>query len=502
MANETKMIIITSNEDLIRQFSLNKTNNTLIIDLDNEKKMVSKRKNNNNNNNIIDLALLAELSELNSTSDQVYKRVLDSPDQNRSKPVKISKKSMDLICTICGDRAIGFNYDALSCASCKAFFRRNAHQSREKLRCLTGQDQCSVTYEMRRKCQRCRLDRCFAMGMRKDFILSEQEKQRRRKRLEENRSISSKPLLISESSNLLSLTNLSPKSESFSETFDEIDRLLMDMDNDDDDDHNVTPDENMKSNATERAPSTMFSLQDRITIQNIGSSFISSFQTEDIRCSSFDVSDRASALISWSRVANEIALRFISFFRQIDEFESLHADDRFILIKYNLLPLFPIVRCYKYRPINGPCSDAENEKNEKRCRFFMLCDESNVVRDMFVNLVLSLVEITEQDPTLLSLILSILIFSQGLSMNENEPPLKDSIAVNRAQFYYTKLLWHYWLDKYGEIETHKRFAQLLKIILRIQSAAKKSREFFRFQFMTSNTVDKVEPLMQSVLHIS
>jgi hypothetical protein len=36
---------------------------------------------------------------------------------------------MDLTCTICGDRAIGFNYDVLSCASCKAFFRRNAYQS-------------------------------------------------------------------------------------------------------------------------------------------------------------------------------------------------------------------------------------------------------------------------------------------------------------------------------------------------------------------------------------
>ncbi|CAF5129050.1 unnamed protein product, partial [Rotaria sp. Silwood1] len=124
MANETKMIIITSNEDLIRQFSLNKTNNTLIIDLDNQKEITLE-----NNNNIINLNLLDELSELNSTSDQIYKRVLNSSDHNRSKPVKISRKSTDLTCTICGDRAVGFNYDALSCASCKAFFRRNAHQS-------------------------------------------------------------------------------------------------------------------------------------------------------------------------------------------------------------------------------------------------------------------------------------------------------------------------------------------------------------------------------------
>jgi hypothetical protein len=36
---------------------------------------------------------------------------------------------MDMVCTICGDQAIGFNYDVVSCASCKAFFRRNASQN-------------------------------------------------------------------------------------------------------------------------------------------------------------------------------------------------------------------------------------------------------------------------------------------------------------------------------------------------------------------------------------
>jgi hypothetical protein len=59
----------------------------------------------------------------------VYKRALDSPEYNRLKPAKITKKSIDLICTICGAHAIGHNYDVLSCVSCKSFFRRNAHQN-------------------------------------------------------------------------------------------------------------------------------------------------------------------------------------------------------------------------------------------------------------------------------------------------------------------------------------------------------------------------------------
>jgi hypothetical protein len=58
--SQTKMIIITSDEDIIRQFALNKTKNTRIIDLDNNKQMTSITQN---NNNIIDLDFLAELSQ-------------------------------------------------------------------------------------------------------------------------------------------------------------------------------------------------------------------------------------------------------------------------------------------------------------------------------------------------------------------------------------------------------------------------------------------------------
>ena len=31
-----------------------------------------------------------------------------------------------LICGVCGDKALGYNFDAITCESCKAFFRRNA----------------------------------------------------------------------------------------------------------------------------------------------------------------------------------------------------------------------------------------------------------------------------------------------------------------------------------------------------------------------------------------
>jgi hypothetical protein len=60
MANQAKMIIITSNEDIIRQFHLNKPKNTHIVDLDNNKQVTTAA----NDDNILNMALLAELSEL------------------------------------------------------------------------------------------------------------------------------------------------------------------------------------------------------------------------------------------------------------------------------------------------------------------------------------------------------------------------------------------------------------------------------------------------------
>lgn len=30
------------------------------------------------------------------------------------------------VCSVCGDKALGYNFNAVTCESCKAFFRRNA----------------------------------------------------------------------------------------------------------------------------------------------------------------------------------------------------------------------------------------------------------------------------------------------------------------------------------------------------------------------------------------
>ncbi|XP_041983459.1 nuclear receptor subfamily 2 group C member 2-like isoform X2 [Aricia agestis] len=70
-------------------------------------------------------------------------------------------------CIVCGDRASGRHYGAISCEGCKGFFKRSI---RKKLgyQCR-GSMNCEVTKNHRNRCQYCRLQKCLASGMRSDF---------------------------------------------------------------------------------------------------------------------------------------------------------------------------------------------------------------------------------------------------------------------------------------------------------------------------------------------
>lgn len=71
---------------------------------------------------------------------------------------KARKNKEDKYCGVCGDRALGYNFDAISCESCKAFFRRNAPKglvshgtwrikSKYIVRLLKGVDFCMIIVE-------------------------------------------------------------------------------------------------------------------------------------------------------------------------------------------------------------------------------------------------------------------------------------------------------------------------------------------------------------------
>ncbi|CAG2101271.1 unnamed protein product [Medioppia subpectinata] len=88
-------------------------------------------------------------------------------------------------CLVCGDKALGKNFDALSCESCKAFFRRTALKNIE-LRCEFS-DSCKIDVYTRRFCMKCRLRKCFEIGMKKEWILTSDAKKERKQKIELNK---------------------------------------------------------------------------------------------------------------------------------------------------------------------------------------------------------------------------------------------------------------------------------------------------------------------------
>lgn len=86
-------------------------------------------------------------------------------------------------CQICQDPAIRhLHYGAITCFSCKAFFRRTSQsKAYQKFMCKsTGE--CNVLHKLRKKCRKCRYEKCIRVGMKPSLVLSDEEKIKRFKK--------------------------------------------------------------------------------------------------------------------------------------------------------------------------------------------------------------------------------------------------------------------------------------------------------------------------------
>uniref|UniRef100_A0A3B3HC16 Vitamin D receptor alpha n=1 Tax=Oryzias latipes TaxID=8090 RepID=A0A3B3HC16_ORYLA len=87
-------------------------------------------------------------------------------------------RNVPRICGVCGDKATGFHFNAMTCEGCKGFFRRSMKRKASFTCPFNGS--CNITKDNRRHCQACRLKRCIDIGMMKEFILTDEEVQRKK----------------------------------------------------------------------------------------------------------------------------------------------------------------------------------------------------------------------------------------------------------------------------------------------------------------------------------
>ncbi|XP_005000657.1 nuclear receptor subfamily 2 group C member 2 isoform X7 [Cavia porcellus] len=76
-------------------------------------------------------------------------------------------------CVVCGDKASGRHYGAVSCEGCKGFFKRSVRKNLT-YSCRSSQD-CVINKHHRNRCQFCRLKKCLEMGMKMESVQSERK---------------------------------------------------------------------------------------------------------------------------------------------------------------------------------------------------------------------------------------------------------------------------------------------------------------------------------------
>ena len=114
---------------------------------------------------------------------QHYAQMTQQQAHDAANPNKKTNKGpvprpQEELCLVCSDRASGYHYNALACEGCKGFFRRSITRS-STYACKYG-DQCEIDMYMRRKCQACRLKKCYHVGMRAECVVPEDQCVRKR----------------------------------------------------------------------------------------------------------------------------------------------------------------------------------------------------------------------------------------------------------------------------------------------------------------------------------
>ena len=98
-----------------------------------------------------------------------WSSIQNSPPPQRSSggPTSpITQQQQQQLCRVCNDTATGNHFGVLSCEACKSFFRRSIRAAARYV--CRGSKNCEIDKNTRNRCQHCRLQKCFDVGMNKN----------------------------------------------------------------------------------------------------------------------------------------------------------------------------------------------------------------------------------------------------------------------------------------------------------------------------------------------
>ncbi|CAG2101237.1 unnamed protein product [Medioppia subpectinata] len=437
----------------------------------------------------------------------------------------MSDRGVPKFCAVCGHKALGKNFGALSCEPCKAFFRRNG--LKDNLKCHFNSN-CKINEITRKFCSKCRLEKCLAIGMRRDFIVNEVEKDWRRVK-----HFRANPKNNDITDNLSSDQSCEPPDPSpdindclydllddnhFS--VDELNKQILDIE------CGVSTGDVVHNNTTTSQMEIIAKTNDNTEISDEVMQMAVEFELAVIpiarpvgeyHCPFNDTETylmneliNSVKLIGQprSKVTMEIKNfddynRTVSYkfdrgvrnmaraAKELCGFRALYLDDQITLLKYGCIEAI-LMRTIKHvdygRKLVILPWDGENSLVFKLAHLKLFRPYDSY--DTYMRYLHKMTDLWDSDPVILDLMLALILF------NPDRPNLINRDGVKRQQHVYMYLLQRYLILKYQtECEAKTRFLRLMNVLSDINLM----REIQRRHAMQSSLVT---PLLQEVFDIS
>ncbi|CAF1384303.1 unnamed protein product [Adineta steineri] len=356
------------------------------------------------------------------------------------------KEKRDLRCAVCNARAFGYNFDQISCESCKAFFRRNALKNINDLHCRFS-GTCNITTDTRRHCSYCRINKCFAVGMKKEWIRSEEDKLKRRGRTEKSRrrKFSQQPITIP--------AVIDPGYCNY--------------------------------------PSILSSL-DLTRLNNISHCYDQFTREPSVPLLGRPPKSPQLRIDEMYERKKPIFINLINYFKHLPELRTLNTDDQVALIKQNIRLLIPLNYAILKTPrlhLSAPRFRTIGCMNDVDLHVVL-----RSLADTFVDFVI-------QDPIVLKLYMCCLFFSTNplTTISLYNPAEYEQLnTIKQIQSSYIELLWLYMLEKCGEENSVHLLTKMVTKYLHVQIIIDQVDSIIRM----NDDLQNMDLLMQNMLHLT
>ncbi|XP_029649686.1 nuclear hormone receptor HR96 isoform X2 [Octopus sinensis] len=435
----------------------------------------SKKENIDDNSN-------SSSSNTNNNNNNSNSSNSNNNNNNNSNSIKKKKLKDEKRCRVCGDVALGYNFDAVTCESCKAFFRRNARGSKPT-RCLF-QGNCAIDVRTRRFCPHCRLQKCFSVGMKKDMILDETERKARMAKVLENRQkrqstgksreevTSSDQEACSDWSDLMSntpMSNFSDNSPTPTTASNEPVPIKVDL-------ASLPKERELYRKLTENE--TVFIKELTMLYESTLASQVDSYHSEKSNYSSIN------QLVNNSEIA---VRRLIKFVKRLDDFMRLSQEDQIATLKACVLStiLLRSVAFYSYE------KDAWiTTKGEVPTKILKEVTGYFNLHDSHTRYCRSLKYVVQDNHEVMTLLQLIIIF------NPEGPNLSSRTLISDIQDHYITLLKHYLESEFSFSYAKEILPFLLQKLADLKDL---SEEHSKILLQVNPT--QIEPLMLEVLNL-